>query len=255
MAPQLPFVPTPKPTPEQPREVAVSVVTARNGEPVAGGRADRGRATAYDRRHGQGHPDAPCAAQPSRSAPPGHDPAEATVPDEGDLRVELRAERRHRDRHRRGRGAAVRRARLRRRRRGHGRDRRGRRLSPRRACRRRARSCYKMPGYRLARADRRRRDGSRRRAGAVRGARPVRARGDLRGTRAGSTRCSPSRSHRGERAWSSTSRRPTGASTTPPTCRAAAEVGAIRETPVFDLEELLPMLKERGIYTIARMVS
>ena len=35
----------------------------------------------------------------------------------------------------------------------------------------------------------------------------------------------------------------------------AAEVGAIRETPVFDLEELLPALKERGIYTIARMVS
>lgn len=34
----------------------------------------------------------------------------------------------------------------------------------------------------------------------------------------------------------------------------AAEVGAIRETPVFDLEELLPMLRERGIYTIARMV-
>ncbi len=35
----------------------------------------------------------------------------------------------------------------------------------------------------------------------------------------------------------------------------AAEVGAIRESPVFDLEELLPMLHERGIYTIARMVS
>ena len=35
----------------------------------------------------------------------------------------------------------------------------------------------------------------------------------------------------------------------------AAEVGAIRDAPVFDLEELLPMLKERGIYTIARMVS
>ena len=34
----------------------------------------------------------------------------------------------------------------------------------------------------------------------------------------------------------------------------AAELGAIRETPVFDLAELLPMLKERGIYTIARMV-
>jgi hypothetical protein len=34
----------------------------------------------------------------------------------------------------------------------------------------------------------------------------------------------------------------------------AVEVGAVRETPVFDLEELLPMLKERGIYTIARTV-
>ncbi|MGI8999549.1 MAG: putative glycoside hydrolase [Candidatus Limnocylindria bacterium] len=34
----------------------------------------------------------------------------------------------------------------------------------------------------------------------------------------------------------------------------AAEVGAVRETPVFDLAELLPMLEERGIYTIARMV-
>ncbi|MGQ0607915.1 MAG: putative glycoside hydrolase, partial [Chloroflexota bacterium] len=35
---------------------------------------------------------------------------------------------------------------------------------------------------------------------------------------------------------------------------AAVEVGAVREAPVFDLEELLPMLEERGIYTIARMV-
>jgi hypothetical protein len=35
----------------------------------------------------------------------------------------------------------------------------------------------------------------------------------------------------------------------------AAEVGAVRDAPIFDLEELLPMLKERGIYTIARMVS
>ncbi len=34
----------------------------------------------------------------------------------------------------------------------------------------------------------------------------------------------------------------------------AREVGAVRETPIFDLEELLPQLKERGIYTIARMV-
>jgi hypothetical protein len=34
----------------------------------------------------------------------------------------------------------------------------------------------------------------------------------------------------------------------------AVEIGAVREHPVFDLEELLPILHERGIYTIARMV-
>lgn len=34
----------------------------------------------------------------------------------------------------------------------------------------------------------------------------------------------------------------------------AVEVGAVREAPIFELEELLPMLEERGIYTIARMV-
>ena len=34
----------------------------------------------------------------------------------------------------------------------------------------------------------------------------------------------------------------------------AVEAGSVRDAPIFDLEELLPMLKERGIYTIARMV-
>jgi len=34
----------------------------------------------------------------------------------------------------------------------------------------------------------------------------------------------------------------------------AVGAGAVREAPVFELEELLPMLEERGIYTIARMV-
>jgi hypothetical protein len=34
----------------------------------------------------------------------------------------------------------------------------------------------------------------------------------------------------------------------------AVEVGAVREQPIFDLDELLPMLHERGIYAIARMV-
>lgn len=35
---------------------------------------------------------------------------------------------------------------------------------------------------------------------------------------------------------------------------AAVEMGAVREVPILNLEELLPMLEERGIYTIARMV-
>jgi hypothetical protein len=34
----------------------------------------------------------------------------------------------------------------------------------------------------------------------------------------------------------------------------AVEAGSVMDSPVFDLEELLPALKERGIYTIARMV-
>lgn len=34
----------------------------------------------------------------------------------------------------------------------------------------------------------------------------------------------------------------------------AVEVGAVREAPIFDLADLLPRLRERGIYTIARMV-
>ena len=34
----------------------------------------------------------------------------------------------------------------------------------------------------------------------------------------------------------------------------AVEVGAVREAPIFDLDEILPMFRERGIYTIARMV-
>jgi hypothetical protein len=34
----------------------------------------------------------------------------------------------------------------------------------------------------------------------------------------------------------------------------AVEAGSLMSTPVFDLEDLLPALKERGIYTIARMV-
>ena len=34
----------------------------------------------------------------------------------------------------------------------------------------------------------------------------------------------------------------------------AVEVGAVREQPILDLQELLPMLEERGVYAIARMV-
>ena len=38
--PDLPFVPTPEPTPEQPREVAVSVVTRGSEEPIEGAALD-----------------------------------------------------------------------------------------------------------------------------------------------------------------------------------------------------------------------
>ena len=72
--------------------------------------------------------------------------------------------------------------------------------------------------------------------------------------RVASTRCSPCSTGPRRTRWSSTSRRPTAASTRPPTSRLRPSSAPIRETPVFDLEELLPMLKERGIYTIARMV-
>jgi hypothetical protein len=34
----------------------------------------------------------------------------------------------------------------------------------------------------------------------------------------------------------------------------AVEIGAVTDPPIFDLDELLPMLEERGIYTIARVV-
>ena len=88
--PQLPFVPTPEPTPEQPREVTITVATRGTDAPIEGARIlveDTEATTA---------PDGGITVSAMRGATvtieaAGHDPAEATVPDEGDLAVELRS--------------------------------------------------------------------------------------------------------------------------------------------------------------------
>ncbi|HEX2884045.1 MAG TPA: putative glycoside hydrolase, partial [Candidatus Limnocylindria bacterium] len=87
--PQLPFVPTPEPTPEQPREVVVTVVTRGTDEPVPGAEvvAD-GHAVATDE-SGAATLTAMRGATVEVVAAD-HDAGEATVPDDGDLRLELR---------------------------------------------------------------------------------------------------------------------------------------------------------------------
>ncbi len=83
-------MPTPEPTPEQPREVAVTVVTRGTEAPVPGASVTvDGSATATDA-------DGLASLTALRGTPvsieaDGHDPLEAAVPDEGDLRVELRS--------------------------------------------------------------------------------------------------------------------------------------------------------------------
>lgn len=88
--PQLPFVPTAAPTPEQPRELAVTIVTRGTDIPVEGARIVVDGAEASTTAGGT------VAMTVMRGAvvrveADGHDPAETTVPDEGDLRIELRS--------------------------------------------------------------------------------------------------------------------------------------------------------------------
>jgi len=88
--PQLPFVPTPAPTPEQPREVGITVVTRGGGVPIEGARVVVGDAEAATSVDGIATVTAMRGATVTIEAQ-GHDPAEATVPDEGDLAIELRS--------------------------------------------------------------------------------------------------------------------------------------------------------------------
>ena len=114
---------------------------------------------------------------------------------------------------------------------------------------------YKMPGYRLGVIPIDARDGQGRRADAVR--RPARSTRPRRSSRAPGRLDAMLALHRPDRGERHGHRRQ-GDRRTPllrhRPARRRPRSGAVREAPIFDLEELLPTLKERGIYTIARMV-
>ena len=88
--PQLPFVPTPAPTPEQPRQVAVTVVTRGTDAPIEGARILIDGDESTTSANGTATVTAMRGATLAIEAA-GHDPAEATVPNQGDLAVELRS--------------------------------------------------------------------------------------------------------------------------------------------------------------------
>ncbi|MGH2416944.1 MAG: hypothetical protein ACRDFY_01290, partial [Candidatus Limnocylindria bacterium] len=88
-APQLPFLPTPSPTPEQPHEVAVTVVTRGADQPLIGAEVVIDGSRTFTDQTGVATISALRGASVSVTAA-GHDPAEASVTDEGELAVELR---------------------------------------------------------------------------------------------------------------------------------------------------------------------
>lgn len=249
-APQLPFVPTPEPTPEQPRQVAVTVVTRGTDAPIEGARILVDDAEAVTSANGTATITAMRGAELIVEAV-GHDPADATVPDEGDLAVELRSNLLA--------GTVT--------------DSAGPVAGARvfvegsetmavteedggyelAGVPEAGTLIVKQPGYRLAEV-------------ALGGAanadlelEPFEARAlyapsaifeapgrlDAMLALLGRTEANALVIDVKE-----TDGRLLYATDLPE----AAEVGAVREAPIFDLEELLPMLKERGIYTIARMV-
>jgi hypothetical protein len=248
--PEFPFVPTPEPTPEQPREVAVTVVN-RSGDPVEDAALEVDGAGAMTDASGAATLTAMRGATVSVSAE-GHDPGEGTVPDEGDLTVELRPNVVS--------GTVT-----------------GRRGDPVAGVRvfvdgeermvetdedgayalpdvpEGGTVIYKMPGYRLAETAIT--DG----ATVDVALEPFEARalyapsavfeapGRLDDMLALIDRTEAN-------AMVIDVKETDGRLYYATDLETAAEVGAIREAPVFDLAELLPMLKERGIYTIARMV-
>ncbi|MDH4334098.1 MAG: carboxypeptidase regulatory-like domain-containing protein [Chloroflexota bacterium] len=86
----VPLLPTPQPTPEQPREVTVRVVERTTGVPVIGANLTVGALTGQTGEDGSVVLTAMRGASVEASAD-GHDPGSGTVPDDGDLEIELRA--------------------------------------------------------------------------------------------------------------------------------------------------------------------
>jgi hypothetical protein len=250
--PQLPFVPTPAPTPEQPRDVVVTVVTAGSEDPVAGALISVDGTTATTAADGTATLTAMRGASVEVTAD-GHDPSEAAVPDEGPLEIALRS------------NVVT----------GVVNDADGAPLAGVRVfvdggetmvetdedgayalpgVPAEGTLIYKMPGYRLGEIEI---DAEMRKDVAMQAfvARALYAPSavfeapgrldamlDLIERTEVNAMVIDVKETDGRLYWATD-------------LETAAEVGAIRETPVFDLEELLPMLKEHGIYTIARMVS
>ena len=86
--PNLPFIPS-SPTPEQPRQVRVTVVDSTTGDPIPGARLEADNATATTGDDGTLTLTAMRGTKVSVSAD-GHDPASGSVPAEGDLQLKLR---------------------------------------------------------------------------------------------------------------------------------------------------------------------
>lgn len=86
----LPFLPTPEPTPEQPRAVEVTVVAGQGGPPLAEAQIT------FNGRNVLTAPDGTVtllalSGDEVEASASGHDPAEGEVPDDGDsLTIELR---------------------------------------------------------------------------------------------------------------------------------------------------------------------
>jgi hypothetical protein len=86
--PNLPFIPS-SPTPEQPREVTVSVVDETTGQPVANASLRAGDATTTTGADGRVTLTAMRGTQVAAAAD-GHDPATGEVPNDGPLQLKLR---------------------------------------------------------------------------------------------------------------------------------------------------------------------
>ncbi|HSM38970.1 MAG TPA: putative glycoside hydrolase [Candidatus Limnocylindrales bacterium] len=88
----LPFVPTPEPTPEQPREVTVVALDRTSGDPVPGVQVSAAGSAvpALTDASGQAVVTAMRGAAVELRAD-GYDPASAKVPDSGELQVEIRS--------------------------------------------------------------------------------------------------------------------------------------------------------------------